>query len=252
MTDDQARTLWDVARSVGDSGSIVEIGSFRGRSTIVLARAAADDVTVTAIDPHAGSDRGPQEIAPDATTGEADHEVFLANLERAGVSAKVRPVRKFSSDALGDVTGDIDLLYVDGAHRYEPARDDLEQWGTRVRPGGTMLVHDAFSSVGVTLRAGARPLPRHRVPLRRPHRVARRVPPRSGTGPGSDRERGPPGRVVAVVRAQRAGEARARLRVPLVRAAARPPRRHVPVLGEGGDPVSQRDLRGPPRWGRTG
>src|SRR5262249_38404211 len=72
------------------------------------------------------------------------------NLATAGVADQVRYVRKFSGDALGDVPGEIDLLYVDGAHRYEPARDDLAEWGAKVRPGGTMLVHDAFSSVGVT------------------------------------------------------------------------------------------------------
>jgi hypothetical protein len=49
------------------------------------------------------------------------------------------------------VEGEIDLLYIDGAHRYAPARADIVQWGARVRPGGTMLVHDAYSSVGVTL-----------------------------------------------------------------------------------------------------
>jgi hypothetical protein len=43
------------------------------------------------------------------------------------------------------------VLYVDGAHRYGPARADLRDWGGRVRPGGSMLIHDAFSSVGVTL-----------------------------------------------------------------------------------------------------
>jgi hypothetical protein len=49
------------------------------------------------------------------------------------------------------VDGQIDLLYVDGAHRFAPARDDISRWGSRVRPGGRMLVHDSFSSIGVTL-----------------------------------------------------------------------------------------------------
>ena len=38
-----------------------------------------------------------------------------------------------------------------GAHRYVPARDDIRDWGARVRDGGTLLIHDSFSSVGVTL-----------------------------------------------------------------------------------------------------
>jgi len=146
----QASRLHDAAASLTPPARIVEIGSFRGRSTIALARAAPEGVDVVAIDPHAGSDRGPQEIETDAATGQADHERFLANLERAGVRERVRHVRAFSQDALRDVEGEIDLLYVDGAHRYRPARDDIMRWGARVRPGGTMLIHDSFSSIGVT------------------------------------------------------------------------------------------------------
>jgi predicted O-methyltransferase YrrM len=132
-------------------GRIVEIGSFRGRSTIVLRKAAAPGVEVVAIDPHGGGDRGPQEIAPDAGLGEADHEAFHANLRQAGVDDTVRHVRRASQDALIEVEGDVALLYVDGAHRYAPARADIERWGERVAPGGTMLVHDAYNAVGVML-----------------------------------------------------------------------------------------------------
>ena len=32
-----------------------------------------------------------------------------------------------------------------------PARDDIRDWGARVAPGGTLLIHDSFSSIGVTL-----------------------------------------------------------------------------------------------------
>ena len=132
-------------------GLIVEIGSFRGRSTIVLRQAAAPGVEVVAIDPHGGSDRGPQEIGVDAARGEADHEAFHANLRAAGVEAEVRHVRRPSLDALGEVQRSHDLLSVDGAHRYGPARADIERWGLRTAPGGTMLVHDAYNAVGVML-----------------------------------------------------------------------------------------------------
>jgi hypothetical protein len=150
LTDDQARRLWDRARALAAGAQIVEIGSFRGRSTIVLALGAPPDVGVIAIDPHAGSDRGPQEIAAEETRGNDDHETFLANLERAGVRDRVRHVREFSDAALHDVEGPVALLFIDGAHRYGPARADVRDWGARVPDGGTMLIHDSFSSIGVT------------------------------------------------------------------------------------------------------
>lgn len=151
LTDAQARRLWQLAAQVPEGGRIVEIGSFRGRSTIMLAAAAAEGVGVVAIDPHGGSDRGPQEIAPDAARGEQDFVQFHANLRRAGVEHRVRHVRASSVDALAAVQGGVELLFIDGAHRYRPARADIERWGARVTPGGSMLLHDAFNAIGVTL-----------------------------------------------------------------------------------------------------
>jgi predicted O-methyltransferase YrrM len=152
---DQLARLTERAAAVRPGGRIVEIGSFRGRSTIAIARCSPPGVEIVAVDPHAGTDRGPQEIAGYAAAAAEDHDAFLANLERAGVRDRVTYVRRFSQDALADVAGPVDLLHVDGAHRLAPARHDLRSWGTRVPPGGCLLVHDAFSSVGVTAAIGA-------------------------------------------------------------------------------------------------
>jgi Methyltransferase domain len=151
LTEAQARRLFGAAAAVPAGGRIVEIGSFRGRSAIVLARGARPDVEVVCIDPHVGSDRGPRQIAAQPALGDADLLAFRGNLERAGVAERVQHVRDFSTLALRAFDGPVDLLFVDGAHRFRPARADLVRWGARVPSGGRMLVHDAFSSVGVTL-----------------------------------------------------------------------------------------------------
>ena len=151
MTEGQARALHDAAAACPPGGRIVEIGSFRGRSTIVLASACPADATVVAIDPHAGNDRGPQEIEGFRAEADQDHAAFGRNLAAAGVNDRVTHLRMFSDDALAGIEGDIDVLYIDGAHRYAPARADIVRYGARVREGGTMLIHDSFSSVGVTL-----------------------------------------------------------------------------------------------------
>ncbi|MEN9505392.1 MAG: hypothetical protein RI958_1318 [Actinomycetota bacterium] len=150
MTDGQARRLFDAAAATTPGDTIVEIGSFRGRSTIVLASGAPAGVRVVAIDPHAGNDRGPQEIEGFAAEAADDHAVFTANLAAAGVADRVTHVREFSDRAHRSVSGEVQVLYIDGAHRYGPARADIRDWGARVASGGTLLIHDAFSSVGVT------------------------------------------------------------------------------------------------------
>jgi len=151
LSDDQVRALHEAARACPPGGRIVEIGSFRGRSTIVLASSAPSGTELVAIDPHAGNDRGPQEIQGFEAEAATDHEVFNRNLAEAGVTDRVRHVRAFSDAAHGDVDDPIDVLFIDGAHRFGPARADIRDWGARVAPGGRMLIHDSFSSIGVTL-----------------------------------------------------------------------------------------------------
>jgi len=154
LTRAQATRLWRAAGQVPAAGQIVEIGSFRGRSTTVLGLGSLPDVHVFAVDPFLGSDRGPQEIAEDRDRGKADMALFTDQISRADLSQRVTLVRELSgaAAALSGVTGRVDLLYIDGAHRYAPARDDIAHWGARVNnDGGVMLIHDAFSSIGVTL-----------------------------------------------------------------------------------------------------
>jgi len=151
MTRGQAQALFAAGRRCPEHGTIVEIGSFQGRSTIVLALAAPATARIFAIDPHAGNDRGPEEIDGFADAAADDHACFLANLAAAGVNDRVTHLRRFSDDAHTYVDGQLDVLYVDGAHRYGPARKDIRDWGKRVSDGGTLLIHDSFSSVGVTL-----------------------------------------------------------------------------------------------------
>jgi predicted O-methyltransferase YrrM len=151
LSGEQAWMLYERARRLRPGSRLVEIGSHHGRSCIVLAKAAAEGVEIIAVDPFARPERTRNEALSDTEAGARDFREFEANLERAGVRARVRHVREFSSRALDRVPGPVDLLYVDGSHEFAPARDDLRDWGARVRIGGTLLVHDAFSSVGVTL-----------------------------------------------------------------------------------------------------
>jgi predicted O-methyltransferase YrrM len=139
LTAEQARLLYDRAAALAPGAVIVEIGSHHARSTIVLAK-AAPEAQIVAIDPYEEAEPRPRDL-----------KRFESNLQRAGVRPQIRHVHASSTAALGLVSGAIDLLYIDGAHDLRTAKADIQGWGARVGEGGTLLIHDSFSSVGVTI-----------------------------------------------------------------------------------------------------
>ncbi|MEO6703849.1 MAG: class I SAM-dependent methyltransferase [Jatrophihabitantaceae bacterium] len=150
LTRDQARALWDEARRIGPAGRIVEIGSHQGRSTVILA--GAGTAPVVAIDPFVGGAM---------FGGLATREAFVANLARAGLTDRVELRQAKSTELRPGWHEPIDFLYIDGKHNYWTLADDL-RWARFLPAGGHVAIHDAFSSIGVTLG-----LLRHVLPGRR-------------------------------------------------------------------------------------
>ncbi|MDT0261258.1 class I SAM-dependent methyltransferase [Jatrophihabitans lederbergiae] len=140
LTRDQARALWDEARRLPAGSRIIEIGSHQGRSTVVLA-SAAPEATVVAIDPFVS---GPM------FGGLATKDTFLANLRRCGVTDRVELRQAKSTDLRPGWTEPIGFLYIDGKHDYWTLSDDL-RWAEFLAPGARLSIHDAYSSIGVTL-----------------------------------------------------------------------------------------------------
>jgi hypothetical protein len=140
LTRDQAFALWSEARGVPHGSRIVEIGSHQGRSTIVLA-AAAPQATVVAIDPFVGGTM---------FGGLGTKDKFLANIEAAGVAEQIELRQAKSTDLRPAWTAPIAFLYIDGKHDYWTLSDDLK-WTEFLPSGGRVLIHDAYSSIGVTL-----------------------------------------------------------------------------------------------------
>ena len=51
-------------------------------------------------------------------------------------------VRKFSREAVGDVPGKLDFIFIDADHQYKGVREDLELWYPKIRDGGLIGGHD--------------------------------------------------------------------------------------------------------------
>ncbi|RNM16029.1 class I SAM-dependent methyltransferase [Nocardioides pocheonensis] len=134
--------LYDEALTLPPGGTVLEIGSHQGRSTVVLADAARGrDAHVIAVDPF---------VEGKLFGGQSTRSRFEHNLAEAGVTDAVTLLADYSTRARPGWTRPLDLLYIDGKHDYWTFADDL-RWKAFLPEGGRVLVHDAFSSIGVTL-----------------------------------------------------------------------------------------------------
>jgi predicted O-methyltransferase YrrM len=119
--------------------SIVEIGSFRGKSAVMLAKGSAGaGGRLLCIDPHINA-TGMEKT----TFSKADHEAFMATIARHGVAERVTKWIKTSAEGRAAYAGEpIDLLWIDGDHSYEGVKYDLSAWKDLVRVGGVLSAHD--------------------------------------------------------------------------------------------------------------
>jgi len=129
-------------RAARPGGVFVEIGSWLGMSTSILGDVAAGaGAKVFAIDTWAGSESTWQE---GRVRGRSLFDAFCANMEALGLlgSAVIPIVSR--SDRCTELLapGTVDLLFIDGDHRYAGVRADIAQWAPKVRPGGIICGHD--------------------------------------------------------------------------------------------------------------
>lgn len=141
LTEGQARMLWDAVSGLPPGATVVEIGSHQGRSTVVLGHAArAVGARVVAIDAF---------VDGRLFGGGSTRDRFEENIAAAGLTDVVELVVGYSTKLRPTWDRPVDLLYVDGKHDYWTYVDDL-RWSAHLPPGGQVLVHDCYSSIGVT------------------------------------------------------------------------------------------------------
>ena len=151
LSEEQGRALYDAAAATTGHGVIVEIGSWKGRSTVWLAAGAhRAGQRVYAIDPHRDSREDP--------TANTFSE-FLENLRRAGVSDVVEPMVMTSAEAAAVIREPVELLFIDGDHTTEGVKRDVDLWLPRLVSGGVLMMHD----VGAITYVGPRRAFRHMV-----------------------------------------------------------------------------------------
>ena len=131
---------------------IVEIGSYCGRSTIWLGAAArAAGTVVFAVDHHRGSEENQpgwewhDPTVVDPRTGMMDTlPFFRAAVHDAGLEEDVIAVVGRSPVVARYWSTPVAIVFIDGGHGVEPARQDYDGWAGHVAVGGSLAIHDVF------------------------------------------------------------------------------------------------------------
>ncbi|WP_066954204.1 class I SAM-dependent methyltransferase [Streptomyces lushanensis] len=153
MPVDEGLALYAAAADAGALGlPLLEIGTYCGRSTLLLAAAARESGTVAVtVDHHRGSEeQQPGWEYHDPAVVDQDLGVmdtlptFRRTLRRAGLEDRVIAVVGRSPQVARVWGGPLGLVFIDGGHTEEHASGDYEGWTPHLAEGGLLVIHDVF------------------------------------------------------------------------------------------------------------
>lgn len=139
----QERWFFMAAKKAPKDAVIVEIGSYKGRSTVSFGFGCIGTKKhVYAIDLFEGDGKyyGDDEF----------QKIFQSNVERCMLTKYITPIKAKSLEVASKWNKPIDILFIDGSHEYEDVKADFEAFYPFVKEGGIIALHDikgAFDGV---------------------------------------------------------------------------------------------------------
>jgi predicted O-methyltransferase YrrM len=130
LTPNEADLLYSLAKRSNET--IVEIGTWKGKSTICLGIGSKEGnrSKVITIDPH-------------FPAFFFIYTILLKNIKKTNVSDVVTPIKSTSLKVGRAFTEPIDLLFIDGLHQYEYVIIDFLLWEKHVIKDGLIAFHDS-------------------------------------------------------------------------------------------------------------
>ncbi len=152
MDDEEAQRLYEEAQKASRLGPVLEIGSYCGKSAVIIGTACRENHAVLfSIDHHRGSEeqqKGEEYFDPDLFDERASRvntfPFFLETLERAGLEKTVVPIVTTSAVAGKMWNTPLAMVFIDGGHSLEAAQKDYLTWSPFLMPKGLLVIHDIF------------------------------------------------------------------------------------------------------------
>ena len=137
----------NIARTLKDGDTFVEIGSWLGKSIIYLAQRLQDigklNVKLVCVDTWEGEKNQPAHVDIVSAHGGSILNQFLDNIKLAKVDGMITAICQDSAEAaLQFVDGSVGAIWIDAAHDYDSVVKDLAAWYPKIKPDGIFSGHD--------------------------------------------------------------------------------------------------------------
>ncbi len=72
---------------------------------------------------------------------------LIKNLTQARLDKYVIPVVGDSVTASKIIKDNVSMVFIDGSHTFESARNDFNSWHKKIKSGGILAIHDIYDSI---------------------------------------------------------------------------------------------------------
>jgi len=139
FSQDEAIAMQSLVKGLPPGARVAELGSFQGRSSVVIASVLPPDGILYCVDHFEGS--------PEHKGGDFKLEYlgvnFINNIKKFQVDDQIRVLIMDTLEASERFVGEFfHLVFIDAAHDYEGVKADILQWYPKIKMKGFLICHD--------------------------------------------------------------------------------------------------------------
>lgn len=137
------RLYENIVRKLPDHSHIVEVGSWKGKSSVFMAVEiinSGKSIKFDCVDTWMGSKDGLTHNNPSVVNDQL-YDIFIQNIEP--VKHIINPIRMTSFEASKLYENcSLDFVFIDAGHSYASVKQDIESWLPKIKTGGILAGHD--------------------------------------------------------------------------------------------------------------
>ncbi|MCX5706434.1 MAG: class I SAM-dependent methyltransferase [Candidatus Omnitrophica bacterium] len=143
LTDKEAYGLYNIASKLKGKATLVEIGSWKGKSTYCIAKGLKKGKIYSIDSFNAAGEPGSKLIYQQQKGERLLLEQFKDKMIQLGVINKIEVLQGYSEQFINYFT-EIDFLFIDGDHSIDGCKYDFEHYSPLIKPGGYLAFHDYY------------------------------------------------------------------------------------------------------------